>query len=175
MALRSAGCGSAAALALCAALGCSVGNPEFVCQPGEHQCAGGRPVECQPSDGGVRLGPAQCPAAAGCSAGRCVAPPGAKSCARDRDCAALACTPLVAGGGLATSCLKPEGAVAGAMPCTKSSQCRSGLCIGPLPPTGKQLCYLACQTDADCAPSDKCRSFSITITGIQGTLKGCGP
>jgi hypothetical protein len=147
------------------------------CPSGQRGCNGTRPVQCGPSDGGILLLPAPCPTSGTCNTpGTCAPPTNAKPCAREADCGALSCIPFVdaASGSVATFCAAPEGVTAGATACTKAAQCRSDLCLSS-GNTGRQACYLACQGDGDCPPSQTCRKFSVTVTGVQGTIQGCGP
>lgn len=161
---------------------CTTRNPDYVppaegCSPGERSCAGSRPVECVPGgDAGGVLRNAPCPSAAGCSSGRCVPPLGAASCQREQDCAGgLTCIPLVAGSGLQGACIAPEGSLPGGTPCTAGSQCRTGLCVSTGSNAPKAVCYAACRETADCATGLRCRSYAVTVTGIQGNIQGCGP
>jgi hypothetical protein len=169
----------AAVMALVA--GCTSTNPDYIppatgCAPGERACVTARPVECVPGDGGTYLRRAVCPTAGGCVGGRCSPPAGAKACARESDCLATeTCTAFVDGSALKTYCTLPEGAVPGGVMCTDPAQCRSDLCVTTASGAVKQVCYQACQGDTDCTAPYGCRSFVVTISGVQGTISGCGP
>ncbi|MSP61215.1 MAG: hypothetical protein EXR72_12890 [Myxococcales bacterium] len=149
------------------------------CVAGERACTGSRPVECEPSDGGTRLVNARCPSGATCSSGRCTPPMPARACAKESACGGVqTCSPFVdplTGLLLATYCVAPEGVNPGGQPCTAGGQCRSNLCLVAGGPSPRQVCFLACQTDDDCSKPLTCRKFSVTVTGVQGTLQGCGP
>src|SRR4051794_27787576 len=163
---------------------CTAHNPDYSpmvtgCTAGERTCSGGRPVECDASgDCGTLLANARCPAGGGCANGRCIPPMPAHPCQRDADCMdGLVCTPFVdqTGVQLAGFCVAPEGVTPGGEPCTAARECRSDLCVSTGGMGSRQECLLACQGDGDCPSSQKCRKYSVTLTGVKGTIKGCGP
>jgi len=57
-------------------------------------------------------------------------------------------------------------------PCTKNSDCRSGVCS-----VKSGVCFDACQADSDCRiggnTTATCQSLEITIEGVTITAKGC--
>ena len=163
---------------------CTEANPEYVvpqsgCQAGARACVGSRPVECVPSEsgGGVSvLRNVPCPAAGGCVDGRCVAPAGAAPCTREQDCAAgESCAPFVAEGKVRTFCVSAEGPVAGGLPCAANTECRSNLCLITGGNVANRLCFLSCEEGDGCPLGWKCRNYTVTVTGVQGNIMGCGP
>jgi hypothetical protein len=157
---------------------CTAHNPDYLppltgCTAGERACSADRPLVCDPVDGGTALEAAQCPSAGTCSDGHCAPPVGATPCTRQADCTAgQVCTAFVDGGHVATYCAPPDGAAGGLSACTTPSQCQSDLCLSTI---ARSICYLACQTDGDCGSAGQCRRFSVTVTGIEGTISGCAP
>jgi hypothetical protein len=170
------------ALLACGACSCTGDNLRFqppppACTGSAPSCIGQRPVDCVAADGGTVLRAQPCPSAATCADGRCVPPDGATTCAREEECGPDgSCTALVdpASGTLRTFCVGAEGTLVGPAACERASECRSNLCL-PTAKGGSSLCYLACQSSRDCPPLYVCRTFNITITGIRGTISGCGP
>jgi hypothetical protein len=171
-------------------ISCTEANPDYVmpgggaCALGARQCSGARPVACLPGgDGGAVWRNELCPSAGECSPaeGRCIPPMDAARCRREADCAAgQTCTGFVdlTGGGtgaIATFCVAWEGQSPGAVSCGAPHECRSNLCLATMSNVVKEECFLACQADGDCPPTMKCRNYMVTITGVQGTIKGCGP
>lgn len=164
--------------------GCTGANPGYVpdggdCQPGERLCVDNRgvllPVVCGLSqDGQLRRLVELCPSSAGCAEGLCVAPAGARTCARQEDCAAAeVCTPLVVSAGerrLVGTC-QPRGA--GAAPeaaCQRDEDCQSYLCLQH---SRGRYCLRACAQAADCKIPATCRTFDVTVTGVQGKIQSC--
>jgi hypothetical protein len=164
---------------------CTGPNPYYLppaagCSAGERACDNGRPVECQAGgDAGTALVAARCPPGGGCMRGHCIPPMPVVGCQREADCAGNGdtCTPFVnqTGVALGDSCAKPEGATPGGLPCMTSSDCRSDLCLSVGGVGGMKICYLACAGDKDCPPAQKCRSLTVTVTGIQSSIQGCSP
>jgi hypothetical protein len=162
----------------CAA--CTGHNPDYLpplmgCNAGERACSGGRPLECDLADGGTLLVNSPCPSAGTCSDGHCNPPSGAGRCTRAADCApGQVCTAFVESDHIATFCTAPEGPLGGVSGCTASPQCATDLCL--ISATKVGLCFLACNTDSDCGSlTMQCRRFSVTITGVEGTVSGCAP
>ncbi len=157
---------------------CSGTDGMVACQVGTRGCAGNNAVECGPVDGGILLHAALCPTSSTCVSGACQPPAGAKICAKEGDCPGQTCTGFVdpTSGGIGTFCAGAEGNTSGGLPCTTAAQCRSNLCLA-VGANGRLGCFLACQQDGDCSSTPsipKCRTFSVTITGVQGTIQGCG-
>ncbi len=172
-----------AALVAMGLASCTAPNPDFQppstgCSAGQRSCSGARPVECDPTDGGTRLLNAACPSSGGCEAGRCVPPDGAQPCNHEQACLpGGSCMPFVdpQSGNLATFCAPAEGETPGGLPCTQPGECRSDTCLHFNNSQFKRLCYLACQSDGDCTPPQRCRPIPVTVTGVQGTIQGCSP
>ena len=166
---------------------CTSPNPEFptptACSPGDRQCASpttnppvamvcGRDVNDAP---GFIAEP--CPTDTLCDGGRCIPGQGMTTCQSQTECAAgQVCVPLVTAADapvLAMYCVPQAAtAVSPGLACQKDSDCQSYRCLQH--PAGR-YCLLACATEQNCAASASCRSFSITVNGVQGSILSCSP
>lgn len=94
-------------------------------------------------------------------------------CQSDRDCepSGTTCQPIVDADHptqLRTACLWSPGAAHPGGPCTKDSDCASGLCQGT-------FCFAACRNAADCRLGFACRMASYRADGQRGMLQSCVP
>ncbi len=170
-----------ALLALCMA-SCTAPNPDFLppatgCTAGVRSCSGTRPVVCAAEASGTVLTNQTCPTGGGCQGGHCIPPQPPRPCKKESDCGAgETCTAFLdAASTVGDFCVAAEGVTAGGLPCSADNQCRSNLCLDSNGQGVKQTCYLACDSDSDCTGSQKCRTRSVTVTGIRGTIQGCSP
>lgn len=167
---------------------CTGSNPDFMadaalCNVGGRQCIGALPVVCgrlpglDMDTGVVGLIREECPVSAACDNGRCIAPNGAKSCARQQDCPqGQVCVPLV------QEAPKPEllgycvavsqNPLPPGAPCEMDADCQSFLCLQH---TVHRYCLEACRKgqDLDCGIPRRCRTFTVTVTGVQGPVQSC--
>ena len=174
-------------LILGAASSCTSPNPEYPnptdCSPGERQCA------TPPRDPPVALVCGRdandtpgfieepCPATTVCDSGLCTPGQGAPSCQSQLDCGAgEVCVPLVASAAapaLAMYCVpQASAAAAPGLACGKDSDCQSYRCLQH--PTGR-YCLQACATPQSCSGGASCRTFNVTVNGVQGSILSCSP
>jgi hypothetical protein len=72
-------------------------------------------------------------------------------------------------------CTLETGTKKGGQACTTDDSCQSGFCMQL---TEAQLCYGACQTDADCFPGTRCGSIGFTLNTVppkELSIDGCIP
>lgn len=168
-------------------LHCTSENPSFpdngMCQPGDRLCGPSRDrpiaVVCgrDASDRIVSL-EEPCPVASQCEAGLCQPGAGQAACQKQADCpSGQSCVPLVADPSarlLGMFCVPSQPAPAAVPPggtCTRDSDCQTYRCLQG---ASRKYCIQACETDTDCGLPVTCRPSTITITGIQGTVRACG-
>jgi hypothetical protein len=166
------------------AAGCTSNNPDFPtsCTPGERQCAAqASPPVAQVCGRDQNDAPGYinepCPTSTLCDSGRCVPPPAAPTCNSQSDCATgQACVPLVTSADqamVALYCVPAASASAAAgAACNQDSDCQSYRCLQH---SQGRFCLQACATNQNCAAGTTCRTFEVTITGVQGTLLSCSP
>jgi hypothetical protein len=135
--------------------------------------------------GGVLVLDRTCPSQSSCVATYCAPPPHVltqigERCdiggdPRDGRCLAnlaerLTCQPFVSGGKeLAWYCDRAVGSGGGGNPCSRATDCRSGVCAD----TG--FCFAGCRDDFDCpARPLHCISVHVTVEGVTETAKSCG-
>jgi hypothetical protein len=61
---------------------------------------------------------------------------------------------------------------AGAAACSQDSDCQSYHCLQLV--QGK-YCLQGCVNDLNCQQPARCQTLNVTISGVQGTVKSCGP
>jgi hypothetical protein len=149
-------------------LACTEPNPAYQdggCAAGQRMCNGQSSMVCLPA--GSYSTERICPAGSVCQSGMCIGAgqPCSGTCAAGQVCTALVAPTLTS---LATYCVAPVGARPGTSPCTKDSECQSGLCL-------KQgYCYRAC-AEKSCGLAIRCVEVTLTLSGVQGKVHGCIP
>jgi hypothetical protein len=173
-------------VAFAGAWSCTGANPDYMqttCEVGLRLCVDSPrrpsyPVVCGRNTAGqLTLIDERCPQGAQCQAGLCLAPSGAKSCSRQRDCGATeACVPLLkdaSAKALAQFCLPAAAAaLAPAQRCERDEDCKTFFCV---PFRNGNFCLKACTDDKDCTSPESCRPVDMTITGIAGRVQSCNP
>ena len=165
--------------------GCTTPNPDFPtpvsCSPGDRKCADPAPTPpvvmvCGRDENdapGFINEP--CPTSTLCTSGLCTPEKGLPTCHSQTECAAgQVCVPLVASADtptVASYCLPAaSGSAAPGQSCAKDSDCQSYRCLQQ--PRGR-YCLQACATTQNCPASATCRSFSVTVNGVQGAVLSC--
>jgi hypothetical protein len=154
----------------------------MTCNLGDRQCATSGPPVAQvcgrdPTDA-LTLIDEPCPSSALCDSGRCVPGAGAMACSNQSDCTnGLVCVPLVTSAAMLslTSYCVPAASAQAAAPgaaCSEDSDCQSYVCLQH---SQGRYCLQACAALQNCAANESCRSFDVTITGVQGSIMSCSP
>lgn len=170
--------------------GCTSPNPEYpvteTCTPGVRQCsaaAASAPQQVaqvcgRDADDRLTLIDEPCPLSAACTEGRCLSSPTARACQSNIDCAGSeVCVPLVqnsqSGPQLAQFCVPAANApYKSAERCTRDSDCQSYRCLQH---AVNRYCLASCAAVNVCQPGSQCRTFNVTVTGVQGMLRSCSP
>lgn len=173
----------AAVVAAALMVACTKPNPDYEppidspCKPGERRCDDDFVLVCIPVTDGDPVWALErsCPSDGPCVEDRCD-PLTRRPCSRGCD-AGQECTVFVSANGsrLELLCAEPVGTADGMQPCQDSRGCRSGLCMAIW---GRRLCFLACREDgvwSPCPSGHECRDLTVTIDGVQDTIRGCIP
>ena len=128
---------------------------------------------------GVAVVDRDCPPTSTCGAGRCMPPPGARSCARVADCMnGEVCDEYAVGASVMGFCTPViAGAVGGsAAPCTApgwDDGCKTGLCAGDAKDGTVHACLYPCKGDGDCGGGGaKCQGTIGQPATIEGAPAG---
>lgn len=94
-------------------------------------------------------------------------------CQGDRDCEMAGATCQIAldsmqPSRLQTICLLARGTVRPSGPCTRNSDCSTGLCQGT-------YCFAACRSGADCRSGFACRASTYKADGLSARVQSCVP
>jgi hypothetical protein len=141
------------------------GSPDGGCTPGQRTCSGQSSLVCLPTGYATER---ICPMGSICQSGLCIGSGQVcgGTCDTGKVCTALVAPTLT---GLGNYCVSVVGTRAGNLPCTKDSECQSGLCL-------KQgYCFRACYQSQACGALTHCAELTLTLSGIQGKVYGCVP
>jgi len=162
---------------------CTKPNPDYEppvdesCELGDRRCDDELVLVCVPVTGGFPAWALErsCPPDGLCTEGRCE-PETRRACSLgcgvDQECTVFVDD---AGTQLELLCAAPVGTADGMQPCEDGRGCRSGLCLGL---RDQRLCFLACREgggSSTCPPKHECRDLTLTIDGVQDTIRGCVP